>query len=388
MASNYESRKRALERRRALTEALMEKSQVQQPVGQMIGPHFLGAGPLQAFAPIVQALTGALVGKGLDRKEADLETQRQQEIAAAMQGIQDKVKSGDQSWMYDPAVLGDKTLSGYATAAFKEQVKPRELKEYQGQLYNPVTGELGSKLPSQRKLAAHRGAIYDPETGEVIREGVGYAPASTNVSVTNIAPTGEKAFAKKLGEEQGMDVANARRMKLDAVNTTRMLTRLEELNANPVYSGPQAKPFMWIGEAAAGFGIPLDPERLANSEAYQQTIGESIARKVLEGGRGISNEDRLFIEKSYPSLMLSPQGRQMVIQHMRYVAQQQAEQADLIEQSIQGNMPELERLIQTNPSGLVNPAKGNGVAPGPGPGPVAPGVPTPTKGKIRILRVQ
>lgn len=355
MASNYESRKKALERRRKLTETLMERGVAgPQAQGQMIGPHYLAPGLGAALAPALNVLAAGFMGKKLDKEEGALEQERNQQLAQAMAGIQEKVKSGDQSWMFDPMVLGDKTLSGYSTAAFKEQVKPRELGRYENQLFDPITGEVKKALPKEKKLSAHRGAIWDPSTGEVVKSGVGYAPASTNVTVNNAAPTAEKALSKTLGTGQGEAILEARKTKLDAVNTTRMLNRLEELDKNPVISGPQAGPLIWLGQAAAGFGIPIDTQRLANSEAYQQTIGESIARKVLEGGRGISNEDRAFIEKSYPSLMMTSQGRKAVIEHMRFVAQEQVRQADLMEQSLQGNFPELERLHNTNPSSQIS----------------------------------
>lgn len=374
MAFNYEGRKKALARRKAMAEAMM-KQQGQVPQGQMVSGHYVAPNILQALVPAVSAWAGAKISNEADKQEGLLDAERQADLSAQMRNVLGMQQAGDPNWKQAAMASEHEDLRKLAMTAFEEDFKPEKftkegMERIDGKLRRVLYGERGTKKVIEgepaEKLTFHRGAAVDPYSGDVLREGIGYAPAAPQTNVYNIQEPAENEFGKTIGKGRAEMVLESDKIKIGAISTYNMAERLEQLSSNPMFSGPQSDPLTWAGEVARGFGIQVDP-RVQNSEEYMNVINKEITNRILAGGRGITDEDRKFILDSYPTLSRTPEGRMRMIQHMKEVARKQVAEAERVEAASRGEFPELDRIQNVTPANLQQlPAQAPAGAPAPG----------------------
>lgn len=312
MASNYESRKRALQRRRELTEALMAQG-MQQPQAQMVGPHYIAPNLVQQLAPALSVLAGGYAGDRLDKEESSIDAERQKELAAALQKIQQQQESGDSSWMWNALGSSDPALQGLGQKGMEYQLKPETFQHkltVDPETGKPVYGKFGSKgsqkpgeLAAPQELRAHRGAIWDQTTGEVIKDGVGFAPQGTRVNVTNILPgeqrladdeTYRKYLAQGVGKDASAVVASLRENEAMDV----YIDQMDELVKKGALTGGAAPAIATMNNFLNTFGVNLSDE-LVNT--YQgQTLNKQILKSALSGpgAARLTDKDLKVIENA------------------------------------------------------------------------------------------
>jgi len=314
-SSNYDSRKKALERRRQLTEALMAQSIQNPPQGQMIGPHYLAPSLGQSLMPALQVLASGYAGKQIDKEESALEEQRKQELAAALQDIQAKQEAGDQSWMWNAMGSGDSVLAGLGQKGMEYQLKPET---YEHKLTidpntgKPVYGKFGSKgsqkagdLAAPPKYTMHRGAMIDSNTGEVVKQGIGQAAGGTNVTVNMPGGAADvPAYTKKLAQETASnDALLIQSLGMnDAMDSH--LNQIEELGRQGVISGGAASPIATAANFLSTFGMDFG-DNIANTAAAKQAAEGQLA-KILSGpgAAKLTDKDLATIRQSIDVLWL------------------------------------------------------------------------------------
>lgn len=301
---SYESQRAALDRRRKLIETMMARGMEPQQ-GIMAGRIYVPPSPLSALTPALTMLAGGKAQEGLDIKDEELaQQQRQAQIQALQEIMAQKQAGGD--WMTSALGNQDPMIQKLGQSGFEESLKPRELKEYQGQLYNPVSGELGPKLPRSKKFAAHRGQLYDPETGE-LGGMIGTAPAAPTTNVNVFQGKEESKFGQVLGQKNAERVDAALETIRSSSQTQDLLGRLKQLEGLPVLRGGAAPPIVKLVEIASTFGIEPG-ENVANAEVLQSLIEDRVTQYVLSGGRGITDEDAKRLQRALPDITKTAEG--------------------------------------------------------------------------------
>jgi hypothetical protein len=80
------------------------------------------------------------------------------------------------------------------------------------------------------------------------------------------------------------------------------LSRIRDIiKTSPTTGGPLAQYEVAARNFAAEYGIPFDPAKDASNARLSAEFSSRVADMVLTGGRGISNDDRVALEKALPS---------------------------------------------------------------------------------------
>lgn len=177
-----------------------------------------------------------------------------------------------------------------------------------------VAGDFRTKYGAPTQLG---GAFVQtaPDTGQV-KEVVG-RPPSVSVSL-NPTIAGEDSFAKKLGEGVAGEYQTARDAAVAGYKSLGLVNQLRKVDASGIFNSPVPNASIRIGQFASALGLPVDGQRLANSETYQQLVAKQVANAVLTGSaaRSMTDKDREAYQQSLVQMLSSPQGRQQVYAQM------------------------------------------------------------------------
>ena len=219
-------------------------------------------------------------------------------------------------------------------------------------------------------------------TGKLVK--LDNAPKTTvtaTSSSTSPSPAkGEEAFIKALGGDMAGEFKEARGAAKQAYALNGVIKQMSELDARGIFSGPTANLAVILASFGESLNLPVDKAKLANSEAYQQQFAKQISSLILNSsvGRSMTDTDRKAIEQSLPTLLQSPQGRQMLYKQINAastatIARHKTFQDNLIKQ-----YPQASGLLTMNP---VDESPGFGV--NAGVPETVPGAPTGPGGTLR-----
>jgi hypothetical protein len=133
----------------------------------------------------------------------------------------------------------------------------------------------------------------------------------------------------------------------------------------------------------------VDSSKIGRSEQYNAILAGQIAKYLTAGagvGRSLTDADRAALEKQYPALILSPEGRRQIIGLMRQEAARDLAVGQQMQDQLEGSYPELARITKMtsmrNPIPTATGVNNQGVSPTPPP--AAQGQTPPPK-RINIL---
>lgn len=376
--ADFDSRREALRRRKALLDSLVEKAAGPISPGQMVGDHFVPIGLGQALAPAIQSLAAGYAGQRVDKEAAALEKERTAALVAELQRVQGLPQNEQ------PAALAASEFAEtreMGNKALLKALEPKELKMFEGTLYDPYTGKQGPKIEGRRNLKAHRGQLYDPQTGELVGGQVGQA-APGNTTTINM-PAMESAFDKKLGQVAAEGtVEQLVTQRQQVVNNINQVQKLREISSQEMLSGRLAPLGVFISQLGASLGIPVS-EKLANSARYDAAFQQPVTQMILAGGRGITNEEGERIAKTWAPLWESPEGRAKILDDLEQLNMRQYQQIESAAQTLQQQNPRAYDTLQRLPGFTAQPAPAAPqAAPGPQAGPANPQpIPVPRPGR-------
>lgn len=176
-----------------------------------------------------------------------------------------------------------------------------------------------------------------------------------NISNTaNILPTPERRLLGNISDVISKQLSDAFATKQQAEKTLVSMNRLAALDEAGAYSGPAANVATVLNSFANELGLPVDTERLANSEEYGSVLASNIAQYLVAGagvGRSLSEGDRQALEKQFPRLVSSPEGRKQIIGMLKSAAQQNIDYANQAQANLEQKYPEEAMMWSIMPSG-------------------------------------
>lgn len=374
MANEYDIQQAQLVRRRGLLNALTQQA-FQQPQGQMVSGHYVAPGLLSTLAGPLTALAAGYGQEKLDQQEKDVATARAQALAQSLSSLRQGQVGGASNADVTNQLLSSQfpELQKVGQAAALEGLKPETFStpiSIQGPTGQPMVAQFGNRGTARPITGA---APYEkPSYGDVQTVtnpdgSLGYVaidkstglpkpiegynayvkpPAQTNIN--NNIPSQEKARDVALGTSEGKMMDSARQGIISSQRTFNLATKLEDLNNQGVFSGPTSRPAVLFNQLAGGLGFTPPPElakKIANTENYNLDIGKEITNMILNSsaGRGFTDTDREFTEKSFPGLLLTPEGRVQAIGKLKEFSVNGADENQKIIDSIQsGNFNKID----------------------------------------------
>jgi hypothetical protein len=201
-----------------------------------------------------------------------------------------------------------------------------------GQLYDPYGGKAGPYLGE--KYTEPR-----PVNGEMVSFGeksnkpvqAATRPPQTRVEVVNAA---QKAGLSEWSNLAAKTVSGMADEARGSVKLLGQLNQMERSGQLGVFSGSTANAAMFFSNLAQSLGVPVEGQRLANSETFVPTAITAWQDMVRQAGgnRGITAPESEKIMQSVPQLSQSPQGRQQLIAYLRQLAHQNIADAHLAQQ--------------------------------------------------------
>lgn len=399
----------AMLRRRQVAQLLAQQSM--QPLqGQMVSGHYVPPSKLQGLAQLVSGLAGGKLEKELDAKEADLSKKRMEALTKGLADYSDLRFGTPDQPMGPPTEAGEygvqpgkkadpRRAAIQAVASQMPELRQLGMMDLQGlgkqeaetwgttpvKLANGKLGVVsnrgnfreltGAQAAKSRKTV--EGRLVDEETGDVVRD---YRPQfrdeviagdlyqrdvtgtnkldkkdnapriSTHVKVSG-PQQGESEFLKKLGQGRAEQFITAEKEAAQAYSTKNAVSQMQELDKAGVFSGPTAGLATSLGAFAESLNLPVDKSKLANSEAFQQQFALQIGKYLADSsvGRTLTDKDRELLEKTMPSLLTSPQGRQYVYNMLGRAAETSIKRHANLQGQLTQAYPEGKGMLMVNP---------------------------------------
>jgi hypothetical protein len=222
----------------------------------------------------------------------------------------------------------------------------------------PAPGQAPAQLPpipqgmvDMGTAEGHR-IVKDPKTGDIYQQtGTGLklvndAPKTTVVNNNRLVNQAESEFLKTVGKGAGDEVNDARKLRKSAQEAILSMQQLEQIEARPggvTNTGALADMTMAVGTIAAGFGMPVDRQKLANSQQYQGEVMQQLSGQ-LTGSLARSTTDKDM------EILKAPR-RQVTLK-----AQERIAFADDIDRQLATQFPEAARINGSYP-GVATPQR-------------------------------
>lgn len=331
------------QRKRTLALALQQFALQNRPQGQMVSGHYVRSNPMQHLANIFGQAQGAYFDTKAGR---DINTTRQRFLEdqtadlRTMQGMkpEEAEKFGQTSKFPQSQALAKVLFEDRMKRVAKMQ---EELAKRVGvdQLPQVFGGQTTGLKPKQEikfvdDLPVAVPTEYTSGGTEPKRLGPGYStqtttgpsgpiltqknPLSDKLDAIDKTPktsvsvsTGglEDPYWKKLGTDLGEADAKIVKAGRDAPPVLEGIERIRKIHidAKGNYTGgPAAGPVRFLRDLASQMSIPINEQTDLNNAKMQAELAGLIAAQIIGQGRGLTDEDRRYLERAYPSDRLTP----------------------------------------------------------------------------------
>lgn len=329
------------------------------------------ASAMAAISPIANALLGMKMGSDASTGVTDVISQRQHALATAMQNYMDTAQGrpatatpyatdnpfGEdlpKDYNVSPAVAADprKALVDALSSQFpemqqlgqsviqsqlKSQVTAKDLLPYlkRGDIPAAISGVPVTSDMMAPDLKTVGNVAFDPDTLKVQHLDGGASNLvniggdlyqtnpttgqlqkldnATKISV-NASPTivGQRAGLGEFYKNAANQIQTLGQTAQKAQEMQQSLAQLQELDKGGVYSNATSGPITFISNLAQAVGIPTDPSKLGNTEAYNAVVNQVWQNLVSQmgGNRGVTESEAAQIKQMLPLAAQSPQARQ------------------------------------------------------------------------------
>jgi hypothetical protein len=410
---DYEVDQQKISRQRQLVDAMMQGALAPMgPTETAAGGVAIKKSPLEGIAKIAQAYLAMKQGQGLDQQQqalgeryrgdlrtgmeglmqgmsmqpttpapdgmgpnitqADAQGAKQRALLEAigsnhpvlqqlgLQGLAPMFKEKEQMGLKDYLGLADKfdpqSTVDAGRSGDPSRLKPKSEKpiEVGGMLLDPKTLTVLQANGEMPKTVTINGDLYEINPTTKQYKKLDNAPKvtnTTNVRVpVNVVNQGESEFMKELGKSSAADLVEAKKAKHTSQQMIGSMDKLEQLDNSGVFSGPTAQPAMFMGSLAEAIGVPVDKAKLANSQAYQGEVMQTM-QQYLTGSlaRSTTDKDAEILRAPLPQLINSKEGRAALRRQVKAKAQERIEYADSVQKKLEQQFPEAGRLNSLTP---------------------------------------
>ncbi|WP_137917486.1 hypothetical protein [Hydrogenophaga sp. 2FB] len=239
-----------------------------------------------------------------------------------------------QKYLMDPA-------SPFADKVLEQKLFPKQGEAFTlspGQTRYGIDGRPVASVPEQQKRTSleemlDAAGIKDPAVRQrFILDGLKKQTSHAPAANTNVVLKQEGEEAKSVGKFFGDAYANMQNAGFSAQTKVNRYDRLGQL-LDGVNTGKFAGAGLEVSKAANSLGFNLDPN-MANKEAAQALSGEiALELRNPSGGAGMpgamSDADRQFLVNMVPGLATTPDGRKLMLETAKKLAQRDMEVARL-----------------------------------------------------------
>lgn len=239
-----------------------------------------------------------------------------------------------QKYLMDPA-------SPFADKVLEQKLFPKQSEAFTlspGQTRYGIDGRPVASVPEQQKRTSleemlDAAGIKDPAVRQrFILDGLKKQTSHAPAANTNVVLKQEGEEAKSVGKFFGDAYANMQNAGFSAQTKVNRYDRLGQL-LDGVNTGKFAGAGLEVSKAANSLGFNLDPN-MANKEAAQALSGEiALELRNPSGGAGMpgamSDADRQFLVNMVPGLATTPDGRKLMLETAKKLAQRDMEVARL-----------------------------------------------------------
>lgn len=315
----------------------------------------------------------------MDQALAQLTRQKEQDqwragLPAAYAQMQPTYGAGDEGPTMtpgDPQALQRYAMlpnSPFADEILKQQLLPKQQEAFTlspGQVRVGANGQILAQLPQKADKTSveqmlDAAGITDPQVRQAyvtqaLQKSVTHAPAPS--AIVNMKQETEEA--KKVGGFFGEEYGNVLKAGTSAQSKLNRYNRLGELLAD-VDTGKFTGAGLEVAKAARSLGFNVS-DKVGNLEAAQALSGEiALELRNPSGGAGMpgamSDADRQFLQNMVPGLQTTPQGRTLMLDTAKRLAQRDIDVARLAReyrrrngQIDEGFYEELARYSEANP---------------------------------------
>ncbi len=218
--------------------------------------------------------------------------------------------------------------------------------------FNPDNNQVVHLQGGQGGLQQIDGDLYqtNPTTGQLQK-----LDNATKISV-NASPTivGQRAGLGEFYKNAANQVQALGQTAQKAQEMQQSLAQLEELDKGGVYSNATSGPITFISNLAQSVGVPTDPAKLGNTEAYNAVVNQVWQNLVSQmgGNKGVTESEAKQIKQMLPLAAQSPQARQELFAILRKDSQA------AIERYQAANKAYGESVMQEDPRVFVNATNG------------------------------
>lgn len=393
---DYETQAANIARKRKIVEAMQASAMqgVQQP--QQAG---VPVATTQLLAPMIKAYMAKKRGEKLDTEQADLTSRYAGDLKTGMEafartsqgyhvdqmgGVPAADVAGDPKAAVLQALssthpvlqnlgmemlkeqakgaLTAKDLAGMATPESvlknpnnqKSWLPQRKLTEVQpGVPLVDTGGNFATPGPQPSGEPAFKTTTINGDLYQETPTGLKKLDNAPKTTVNTTVQNGDNAFDKTMGELNAKQIDEALKTASTAQQTLDVVGKLRAIDKQGVFSGPTANIAQGLGAFAQTLGIPVDAEKLARGQGYNAILSQQIASYLTAGagvGRSLTDSDRQALEKQFPQLINTPEGRQKIFGILEDAANKRIAFGGQLRKNLQEQFPELHRQISVMPS--------------------------------------
>lgn len=325
MADSYSSRRKSLDRRQRLMDAMMGNVQAPGP-GQMVGGHFVPTGLLGALTPAAQILAGGYAQGKMDEESKALDQERTQILRNALENAKNQ-SAGDRIQTLMGSEIPE--LQQMGMKAFEAEIAPSKPETFGGLTTvigpdgKPMLVQAGNRgsikrqegmMPFERPMAV-RGELINPLT----RQSYGMFGQAQEGAKTIINMPGEltadEDYAKQLAKERGKsDSATVDSLQSnDAIDN--YLNGIQTVLNEGAVTGGAANTLAGFNKLLTTFGIEISPE-LSNTEEGRRQLKAQLADRLSGGDASRLTDKDLQVISDSADIISSP-NPQKALDNMR-----------------------------------------------------------------------
>ena len=376
---DFQTEQDALSRRMQIAEALRNGGLAPLGPTEVVGGVAVKKSPLEGLSKIVQAYFGAKNVQSITDEQRKLGQDRRADLRSAMEqylnassgkltqpggsdlyGAQADLNPNPQQAILEALTSQHPEMRAVGAAGMKNmqqgQITAKDMLPYASPSAIPgmVAHGAAGFQPKREKPIEVGGMLLDPESLTVLKangppperisiKGDLYEINPTTgqykkldnapkVTVTNsmggVILPGQKKGAETLFSEYGKRVAEMGKISQNATNNLQAIAELKNLESQGIFSNVTAGPKTFLANLGQSIGVPVDQNKLANTEGFN-SVATDLWQGVVSkygGNRGITAEEAKQLKQIIPQAANSPQARQQMYGILERVAQRQISQ--------------------------------------------------------------
>lgn len=163
----------------------------------------------------------------------------------------------------------------------------------------------------------------------------------------------EDPYFKKMMTDLGERDAKVVMIGRDAGPQLGAVGRLREIHqasGGNWTGGPIADPVKFVRDLASQVGVPIDAKVDMNNAKMQVEFSQKVAAAIIGQGRGLTNEDRQALEKSFPTNKITPANFPAFMDQYERMLRDNAKASDTLLQRVQsrGNKERMPTALRDN----------------------------------------